>query len=886
MIVCMLAGLSMLACNRMNSIDLDFSAVGNNFRIVSAETLDLNGNGKIDHYKITFSKAVNDSTFNASNWSIQGYSSIAFSSAVSQDVANDAIIYISFAENPNPCSVSDTSGCDTGMIPDLATTSAGAILDKDLKPLPTSTGVTGIDKAAPVLVAAEGVDSTNQLNLSFSEPVYTGTTGSGNLTASNFSYVNTSGGNAGSITGVIDGDGSDKKVQYSMDVNFAIADETGGDTIGALSSQVYDSAGNAMGTTVKNITLRSNIQAIETMDIDSNGKIDHVKITFYSNVKDNTFPGYAANALGSVTTDWLVAGYNNVKLDTRTASPPSGPGDIANDNILYLAFDEGSNYDTDATPDVTTSTSPGLQVSSSSTQMNPVASGDIIEVDKAAPVMVKAMILGNPTELTLAFSEPVDMDGPPLTANFTTSAFLYNDVSGNDASSIIAISDSDGTDKNVVLVLNTAFTENDDNVDTVAFASSAVFDLAGNTGNTTPVNILGSTKQIAAGAYHTCALFWNGKVRCWGRGAEGQLGYGNTNDIGDNESPSSVGYVDVGGTVTQIVAGNVHTCALLDTGKVRCWGYGASGQLGYGNANAIGDNEMPSSAGDVNVGGTVTQIAAGYNHTCALLDTGKIRCWGDASSGQLGYGNTTTIGDNESPSSVGYVNVGGTATHLAAGYNHTCALLDTGKIRCWGAGSYGQLGYGNTATIGDNELPSSVGYVNIGGTATQITGGQFHTCALLDTGKVRCWGNGIAGQLGYGSTSNVGDGVGPSIIDVGDINVGDTVMQITAGQNHTCALLATGSIRCWGNGQYGRLGYANTNNIGDSFGETPAAIGDVNVGGTLTHIMAGYEHTCAVVDNRGIRCWGYGFYGRLGYGNTNDIGDNETPASAGDVPAF
>src|SRR5690606_4522223 len=131
--------------------------------------------------------------------------------------------------------------------------------------------------------------------------------------------------------------------------------------------------------------------------------------------------------------------------------------------------------------------------------------------------------------------------------------------------------------------------------------------------------------------------------------------------IGDNEVPASAGDVNVGGTVVQISAGGVHTCALLDTGSVRCWGSGSLGQIGYGNTNPrIGDNEVPASAGDVNVGGNVEQIVAGGFHTCALLDAGNVRCWGQGELGQLGYGNTERVGNNETPSQAGDVNVGGT----------------------------------------------------------------------------------------------------------------------------------------------------------------------------------------------------------------------------------
>lgn len=109
----------------------------------------------------------------------------------------------------------------------------------------------------------------------------------------------------------------------------------------------------------------------------------------------------------------------------------------------------------------------------------------------------------------------------------------------------------------------------------------------------------------------------------------------------------------------------------------------------------------------------VVRIAAGYEHTCALLDTGAVRCWGEGGFGRLGYGRVAVIGDDETPASAGDVDIGGTAIHIAAGYAHTCAVLDTYAIRCWGHGYDGQLGYGNTATIGDNEFPASADDVNV-----------------------------------------------------------------------------------------------------------------------------------------------------------------------------
>src|SRR5690606_23903460 len=169
--------------------------------------------------------------------------------------------------------------------------------------------------------------------------------------------------------------------------------------------------------------------------------------------------------------------------------------------------------------------------------------------------------------------------------------------------------------------------------------------------------------QLAAGSQHTCAPLDGGRVRCGGGqypefrvdnlASHGQLGYANMDTIGDDETPASAGDVDVGGAVIQLDANGRHTCTLLETGRVRCWGSNRAGQLGYGNTNNIGDDEHPATAGDVNVGGDVTQLAVGGFHTCAVLKGGWVRCWGYNHNGQLGYGNTNTIGDDETPATAG-----------------------------------------------------------------------------------------------------------------------------------------------------------------------------------------------------------------------------------------
>ncbi|MEQ1701625.1 MAG: hypothetical protein ABMA25_16065, partial [Ilumatobacteraceae bacterium] len=414
---------------------------------------------------------------------------------------------------------------------------------------------------------------------------------------------------------------------------------------------------------------------------------------------------------------------------------------------------------------------------------------------------------------------------------------------------------------------------------------------------------------VAANDLHSCALLENGTITCWGYNQIGQLGYGNTNTIGDNETPAT-NPVN-GGTVvlpgarasSALSAGGNHTCALLDNGTVSCWGIALNGQLGYANTNNIGDNETPAGNSSIN-GGIVgfaaarsaTALATGESHTCALLDNGRVTCWGLNANGQLGYGNTTTVGVIDFPSTnsdfVALPN-GRAATAIAAGAYHTCALLDNGTVTCWGVNTNGQLGYGNTNVIGDNETPDANpvngGLVALpaGRTVAAVTGGGNHTCALLDNGTIMCWGLDNFGQLGYGNTNDIGDNETPTANPVSGgivaLPAGRTATAVTAGANHTCAALDNSTVTCWGSNVTGQLGYGNTNAIGDN--ETPAAnpvdggIVALPGGRTALSLTAGNFHTCAVLDNGAATCWGSSLVGQLGYGNVNNIGDNEKPAA-------
>jgi alpha-tubulin suppressor-like RCC1 family protein len=388
---------------------------------------------------------------------------------------------------------------------------------------------------------------------------------------------------------------------------------------------------------------------------------------------------------------------------------------------------------------------------------------------------------------------------------------------------------------------------------------------------------------IALGSYHSCIVSNRHTARCWGSNGDGQLGLPNADKVGDDELPASAPDVDLGGPVAALSAGALHTCALLVSGAVRCFGRGVEGQLGYGNIDTIGDDETPASAGDVALGEPAIQIAAGSYHTCALLESGSVRCWGEASHGELGLGSTERIGDDETPASAPAVDVGGgrvVAVH--AGLSHTCVLLATGRVRCWGYAHQGRLGYGNEDNVGDDEPPSRAGDVDIGGVALKIDLGTYHTCALLTDGALRCWGGGFYGETGHGNRDLVGDD--ETAASVPPVDFGGAAVDVATGGHHTCVLLDEGRVRCWGDGNYGEIGQGNRERIGDD--EFPSVAQDVDLGGPALRIATGAIHTCALLDTGALRCFGEASSGQLGYGNTENIGDDEAPASAGDVSVF
>ena len=483
------------------------------------------------------------------------------------------------------------------------------------------------------------------------------------------------------------------------------------------------------------------------------------------------------------------------------------------------------------------------------------------------------------------------------------------------------------------------------------------------TGRSTPVTVInlgGTATQVSTGPSRTCALLSDGTIQCWGSNFSGALGNGNTTD-----SYTPVAVQGVTGAVS-VSNGDSFSCALLNDGTVKCWGINGSGQLGDSTTT-----NRSTSVAVQGLGGVVTAIAVGLNHSCALLNDGTIKCWGSNNNGKLGDNSTTNR-----LTAVSVQNLGGVATAVQAGAEHTCALLNDGTVKCWGNNNEAQLG--NNSFI-STLIPVSV--QNLGTSVTSIGLGYMQGCALLSTGSVKCWGasgvdtfgkkvmtnklkatsstsglsatkifsqryeaNGCAivsggsvkcwgdsyeGKLGNGASGftvnqpitvlnlglpaidlSLGNSHGCAILNDGSMKcwgysssaqlwdginsenfiptavqgLGESANAISAGDDFECAVLASGSIKCWGSNSFGSLGDGTLTSS-----HSPVSV--ANLSGTATAVVSGHLHSCALISNGSINCWGQNLYGGLGDNSTTDrrsavsvssLGGTATAMTAGD----
>jgi alpha-tubulin suppressor-like RCC1 family protein len=344
---------------------------------------------------------------------------------------------------------------------------------------------------------------------------------------------------------------------------------------------------------------------------------------------------------------------------------------------------------------------------------------------------------------------------------------------------------------------------------------------------TTVPGLAPGATSVAAGGDTSCAILKTGAVRCWGSNDDGQLGDGSTQ--GRLGTLTDIAGLSPG--IEAVAVGSGYACALLSDGSIKCWGDNGAGQLGNGTTT---DSRVPVAV--LGLGGPASVLSVGRHHSCAVVAGGGIKCWGGNFSGEVGDGSL-----QNASSAKAVLGLSDTAVAVSAGAYHSCAALTSGVVQCWGENYSGQLGNGTTT---DSLAPVTV--ASLESKAVAVSASDEHTCALLDTRTVQCWGDNYAGELGDGTRSS-------STMPVAVVGLSDNVVAIATASSDTCALLETGGIMCWGYAFYGETG--NGSALGAATWQ-PSAQAVVGLTSGVRGIVGGSEHFCAVLESGWVKCWG------------------------------
>ena len=328
--------------------------------------------------------------------------------------------------------------------------------------------------------------------------------------------------------------------------------------------------------------------------------------------------------------------------------------------------------------------------------------------------------------------------------------------------------------------------------------------------------------RLSAGAGHTCVIKSDNSLWCWGSNDYWQLGNKNT-----KESNVPVLVDGLADEPVSVVAANGFTCTLLKNEEVYCWGANESGQLGDGsNQNRSVPTKVFGLEG-------VKMISARGNHACAITQDESVYCWGDNTYGQLGDG---TRKNRNKPV---LVKTGDYSTEMiSAGSDFSCLLTGDSRIMCWGRAEYGATGLPPDA---DYLSPTEV--TDMDTSVKLVSAGGLYTCAITEDGRVACWGNGDSTILFINGFSG-------------------KPVNISAGGYHACLLLDTGGVQCWGDNSEGQLGN------GDNYYKSSSKPVDVNgIDSGAIFVSSGTAHSCVLLKDNRIKCWGANYYGQLGNGN-------------------
>jgi hypothetical protein len=374
--------------------------------------------------------------------------------------------------------------------------------------------------------------------------------------------------------------------------------------------------------------------------------------------------------------------------------------------------------------------------------------------------------------------------------------------------------------------------------------------------------------QVSALTTHAgCARMSDATVTCSGLNESGELGNGTTNGSLTPvavENPAGTGSLT---GVSQVVTGNFFACALLFGGGVDCWGDNSYGQLGNGtNTSSLIPVAVENGQGTGPLSGVV-QIAVGKYHACARMADTTVNCWGDNSYYELG---DNTNQEHLLPNPV--LNGAGTGplanqVWISVSQYDSCSVQSDGSARCWGLNQFGTLGDGTQSPRsrpGGVMAASGTGFL---AKVKTISASPTHTCALLKTGVVDCWGLNSFGQIGDGTVTTrlrpvaVKSSRGPGrLVHVTQVTTGGG----SSAGDHSCALLSNRTAVCWGGNFYGQIGNGTNTDR-----HRPVGVTNTIAKGLLTHILGistGPITTCARTTGRTF-CWGFNSGGQFGNGN-------------------
>lgn len=379
--------------------------------------------------------------------------------------------------------------------------------------------------------------------------------------------------------------------------------------------------------------------------------------------------------------------------------------------------------------------------------------------------------------------------------------------------------------------------------------------------------------QLVAGGQHYCVRTSAGEIYCWGRNDNGELGLG---DTVARARPTRVAVQSDGGALPpmdEVGAGALHTCARAFDDSVYCWGQNLFGQLGQGLA--LTQSNAPVRINALFAG----HVAAGGYHSCAIDHALRVQCWGRNEDSELGYlpGLRADAGEARCAASTAWCNPTPTAAGLAEqpvklglSQQSSCAVIVGGGVKCWGVNVHGELGVTPSAST-PNPVSVSVGDGGLLMGATSVSGLSLSVCATVQDAGARCWG--------YGSFGNLGNGVSTLIAPPQTFGALTDVSGVAPGLAHTCVAAAgrvhcvgwngEGAL---GNGVVG--GDAGCPTFANGQQADQCVLTIVDVGLTfVAEVAATATSTCVRTQTGKLLCWGENFYGELGHppGKNGDV---------------